>query len=125
MLFIVIIFVFVPVNLEGIQIHHINGNHWITSCSFGREVTVYDSKFEGDVGHISCPQYTELLQTSELDPFIDQNNTETKKDVFVFNESSEDAISFPGDNNLALFYTVPTHSGSSHASSMWSRLYTA
>ena len=46
-LFIVIIFIYIPVNLEGIQIHHINGNHWITSCSFGREVTVYDSTFVG------------------------------------------------------------------------------
>ena len=34
-------------HFEGIQIHHINGDHWVTSASIGREVTVYDSRFKG------------------------------------------------------------------------------
>ena len=33
--------------LLGIQIYHIGGDHWVTSTSIGREVTVYDSKFGG------------------------------------------------------------------------------
>ena len=32
---------------EGIQIHHISSNHWVTSCSFNQEVTIYDSMFTG------------------------------------------------------------------------------
>ena len=34
-------------HLEGIQLHHINHNHWVTSCSIGKEVAVYDSRFNG------------------------------------------------------------------------------
>jgi SNF2 family DNA or RNA helicase len=34
--------------LEGIQIHHINGDHWVTSASIGGKVAVYDSRFKGD-----------------------------------------------------------------------------
>ena len=30
---------------EGVQIHHISSNHWVTSCSFNQEVTIYDSMF--------------------------------------------------------------------------------
>ena len=32
--------------LEGIQLHHIDDNHWVTSCSIGREVAVHDSRFK-------------------------------------------------------------------------------
>ena len=34
-------------HFEGIQIHHIYGNHWVTSTSIGREVAVYNSRFKG------------------------------------------------------------------------------
>ena len=38
---------FSPVANEAIQIHHVNGDHWVTSTSIGQEVAVYDSKFSG------------------------------------------------------------------------------
>lgn len=38
---------FLPVQHEAIQIHHVSGNHWVTSCSFGGEVSIYDSKYLG------------------------------------------------------------------------------
>ena len=43
---------------KSIQIHHIAGNHWVTSCSFNQEVAVYDSKFTG--GDL-CPSLTKQL----------------------------------------------------------------
>ena len=36
-------------HLDGIQIHRISGNHWITSYSLGREIDVYDNSFNGDL----------------------------------------------------------------------------
>lgn len=38
---------FTPVKHEAIQIHHISGNHWVTSSSLGSEINVYDSKYHG------------------------------------------------------------------------------
>jgi len=38
---------FSPVANEAIQIHYVNGDHWVTSTSIGQEVAVYDSKFSG------------------------------------------------------------------------------
>ena len=32
----------------GIQIHHIDGDHWVTSSSIGGEVSLFDSNFRGD-----------------------------------------------------------------------------
>ena len=47
---IIIAFFFIYLfHLEGIQIQHISGNHWITSCSIGREIAAYDSSFNGDL----------------------------------------------------------------------------
>ena len=34
---------------EGVQIHHISSNHWVTSCSFNQEVNIYDSMFTGSI----------------------------------------------------------------------------
>ena len=34
---------------DALQIHFVAGNHWVTSSSFGREVAVYDSKFNGEL----------------------------------------------------------------------------
>lgn len=59
--------------------HHISGNHWITSCSIGREVAVYDSSTNGDDFHPSLTNqlaliYRALITTEEdgedVDPHL-------------------------------------------------------
>ena len=42
--------IFFKCYLEGVQLHHISDDHWVTSCSLGREVAVYDNRFmDGDL----------------------------------------------------------------------------
>lgn len=53
-------------HLEGIQLHHIIDNHWVTTCSIGRKVPVYDSTFNG--GNLSSPLTHQLASISQ--PFI-------------------------------------------------------
>ena len=61
---------FSPVKREAIQIHHISGNHWITSSSIGLEIKVYDSKFSGsELSSLLTHQLAEVyktLKTQEL-----------------------------------------------------------
>lgn len=39
---------FIPVrNAPAMQIHHINGNHWCTSCTSDQGLLVFDSNFSG------------------------------------------------------------------------------
>ena len=63
----------------GVQIHHINGDHWVTSCCIGNEVTVYNSKFSGGVLSSSLTHQLALIYRSlvvieedgeEVDPHI-------------------------------------------------------
>ena len=63
----------------GVQIHHINGDHWVTSCYIGNEVTVYNSKFSGGVLSSSLTHQLALIYRSlvvieedgeEVDPHI-------------------------------------------------------
>ena len=61
---------YIPNVNEGMQIHHINGNHWVTSSSVGGSLTVYDSKISGDLSSsLQCQLATiyKLLISREED----------------------------------------------------------
>lgn len=46
--------------------HHISGDHWITSCSIGREVVVYDSRYNGDDFHPSLTHQLALIYRASI-----------------------------------------------------------
>ena len=51
---------FSPVTHESVQIHHTGHFHWVTSCSVGGEIQVYDSRFA--VGPLSPSLQIQLAQ---------------------------------------------------------------
>ena len=40
---------FCPQSQESLQIHFVDGNHWVTSSSFKQEIVIYDSLYSGDL----------------------------------------------------------------------------
>ena len=55
---------FCPVSSESIQIHHTGKFHWVTSCSIGGHIAVYDSKYT--VGDLSPSLQVQLAQIYRL-----------------------------------------------------------
>ena len=51
---------FWPVTDESIQIHHTGQFHWVTSCSIGGDIQLYDSRFKG--GDFSSSLQVQLAQ---------------------------------------------------------------
>ena len=51
---------FCPVTSESIQIHHTGNFHWVTSCSIGGNIQLYDSRFKG--GNLSSSLQVQLAQ---------------------------------------------------------------
>jgi len=51
---------FYPVTHESVQIHYTGHFHWVTSCSIGGEIQVYDSRFA--VGPLSPSLQIQLAQ---------------------------------------------------------------
>ena len=51
---------FCPVTDESIQIHHTGQLHWVTSCSIGGDIQLYDSRFKG--GDLSSSLQVQLAQ---------------------------------------------------------------
>ena len=45
---------------ESIQIHHMGQFHWVTSCSIGGDIQLYDSRFKG--GDLSSSLQVQLAQ---------------------------------------------------------------
>ena len=72
---------FSPVRNESIQIHHVDGNHWVVSTSIGQTVSVFDSKFDGrelssSLSHQLATIYRTLMKTTdedgeEIDPILE------------------------------------------------------
>jgi len=73
---------FQTIEEEGIQIHHNGQNHWITSCSLGGEVSVYDSNYHGTLAasltHQLACIYKDFITVKDedgekLEPVLDVN----------------------------------------------------
>ena len=72
---------------EAVQIHHITGNHWVTSLSIGGEVAVYDSLYHGTVGSSLAHQLA-LLYRSHADNIDDDYHGEADKYVCTYHQFS-------------------------------------
>jgi len=66
---------------DDLQIHFVAGNHCVTSSSFGREVTVYDSKFNGKLHPSLTHQLARIHKCLAIT--MDEDNESTDPELVV------------------------------------------
>ena len=68
---------FGPIGGDSIQIHFVNNNHWVTSACFNEEVTIYDSKYNGELPpsltHQLAIIYKQFADNDDDETFLNLN----------------------------------------------------